>query len=63
MAATIKDIIHMLGTQKHKAKHRHAFSSPSKGFFDEMDGGRPKAKKKNTDLSRSILKKYRTMSR
>lgn len=60
MAATLKDIVYMLRTEKHKAKNKHAFSTPSKGFYEEATTSRAKkVAKKNIALSIGYLAKYR----
>ena len=60
MTATLKDIVYMLRTEKQKAKNKHAFSTPSKGFYDEAENSRAKrVAKKNTALSIRYLSRYR----
>ncbi|MBY3256698.1 hypothetical protein E0I74_29260 [Rhizobium laguerreae] len=60
MAATLKDIVFMLSTQKHKAKNKHAFSTPSKGFYDEAEASLVrKSNQKNIPLSIEVARKYR----
>ncbi|MCO5159925.1 MAG: hypothetical protein M9939_02225 [Mesorhizobium sp.] len=60
MAATLKDIVRMLKTEKHKAKNKHAFTTPSKGFYDDpLAAYVTRPVKKNIVLSIQYLAKYR----